>query len=112
MKLPIHREQGATVFTLTGEMTQNDYLELPAFIHAFFLEKGERKLIFDCKNIEEFPSIAFGVFCTLSRDLHRLKGMLTLIGVKEAMLQIMKQIHFDQQVRVMPTLEAALQDGP
>jgi anti-anti-sigma factor len=101
------QRDNVSVLCLREDLDQHDWLEMRQYVATNFLEAGRACLILDCEACAELPSIAFGVFCSLSRDAQRLGGGLRLIHVSPAVRAIMAQTHVDQRVRVCATLAEA-----
>jgi anti-anti-sigma factor len=96
------------VVRVPESLDQHDYLELRSYFKSEFFDKGKFKIVLDCGAIDEFPSIAFGVFCSLARDSKRLGGFCNLARVSDSMFSIMKKIHIDQQINAFSTIKEAV----
>ncbi len=107
--LVAERKDGIVCLQLRDDLSQNDYFGMREYMRNEFFEKGEKKLVFDCEPVSELPSIAFGVFCSLSRDALRLGGTFGVMHVSAAIRQIMTRTHVDQQVKVYNTWNEVVQ---
>ncbi len=85
-------------------LDQNDWLGLRDLIHRQFVDQGLTQLVIDCESSPELPSIAFGTFTSLSRDLHRAGGSLHLVHVSEKVRQVLVRTRMDTLIPVRGTL--------
>lgn len=99
---------GIAVLVLQESLTQQDYLGMRQHVKATLLDQGVIYIVVDLDSVEELPSIAFGVFCSLARDTRRLGGWCRLIHVGSSLRTILRRTHVDQQVSAFETLRQAL----
>ncbi len=105
MKPLTHSEQdGHILIQIPENLSQNDWIDLRDYAHRQFVDKGHVKLVFDCEQVLDLPSIAFGSFTGLSRDLRRINGSLHLIHVSENSRRVLTRIHLDSLIPVAGSL--------
>lgn len=107
-KLDEERKDGVVKLMLRVDLSQNDYLGMREYVRKTYIEQGEQRIVMDCESVQELPSIAFGVFCSLSRDLQRTGGVFGVVHVSSSIRQIMARTHVDQQVKVFGTWNEAI----
>ncbi|OVE81423.1 hypothetical protein BVY04_03270 [bacterium M21] len=107
-ELQYEKNDNYTLVRLRSDFTQHDFLEMRSFFNAKFLDEGDAKIILDCDNMIELPSIALGVFCSLARDVRRKRATFSLIHVSAGVKSIMEQTHVAKQVPVFNTLSEAI----
>lgn len=108
-KLKTTKKDDIVILQLRDDLTQNDYLQMRTYVNNSYLTRGLTKVIIDCEKTNTLPSIAFGVFCSISRDSKRIGGNCFLIHLSSFNLQIIKRTHMDKQVSTFPTLQDALE---
>jgi anti-anti-sigma factor len=107
-KLKVTQMDHVVVIQLRDDFSQNDYLQMRTFVNNNYLIKGLNKIVIDCEKTNSLPSIAFGVFCSISRDSKRTGGNCFLIHLSAFNLRIIKRTHIDKLVNVFATLNDAL----
>ena len=105
--LPMTRDQGVVVVALPADLGQHDYLEMRAWFGAQLFQRGEKRVVLDCAAAEDPPSIAYGVFCGLSRDVQRAGCGFGLVGVSARVRTVMARTHVDQQLRIWKDIAEA-----
>lgn len=88
------------LISIDNSFNQEDYLTLFDTLEKALLSKGKHTLLFNCENISEFPSIAFGIFCRLSRECKKVQGSFTLVKPSNAIIEMMQKIHITKLVPV------------
>jgi len=106
-KIKIKKKDGISIVTLHENLGQSDYLELRDYLSEKLFINGDVHLIINCEKICELPSLAFGVFCAITRDTLRVGGKLGLIHVSLDIANVMAKTHIDQQVKVYGNLAEA-----
>lgn len=96
--LPYTEKDGHIVIEMPATLDQNDWLGMRDLVHRQFVDQGMTRLIIDCESNLELPSIAFGTFTSLSRDLHRSGGSLTLVHVSEKIRQVLIKTRLDNLI--------------
>ncbi len=102
--LTAQEQDGHLVIEVPANLNQNDWMDLRDHVHRHYIDKGNVHLIFDCERIADLPSIAFGSFTCLSRDIRRIKGSLHLIHVSESSRRVLSRIHLDSLIPVRGSL--------
>ncbi len=102
--LPHIEKDGHTIVQLPATLDQNDWLSMRDHIHRQFVDQGKTRLVIDCESCPELPSIAFGTFTSLSRDLHRAGGGLHLVHVSEKIRQVLIKTRLDTLIPMHGTL--------
>ena len=97
-------QDGHVLIQLPDHLNQNDWSELRDHIHRQFIDKGQINLVFDCEHVIDLPSIAFGLFTSLSRDLRRISGSLHLIHLSENSRRVLTRIRLDSLIPVRGSL--------
>lgn len=104
LDLPFAEKDGFCVIAIPPTLDQNDWLGFRDHIHRQFLDRGILNLVLDCERCAELPSIAFGSFTSLSRDLRRMNGSLDLVHVSEKIRTVMVRTRIGQVIPVNGTL--------
>ncbi len=105
--LELTQKEDITIVKIDESLSQNDYLSMRDFFKEDVFGKGHRNIVLDCDAVSSLPSIAFGTFCSLSRDAKRLGGQCVLIHVCEAIFGIMKKTHANRIVTVLSSFAEA-----
>lgn len=103
-KLEIKKDGGISIILLDNNLTQNDYLSMREQIKERCFDKGNINIVIDCDVVAVLPSIAFGVFCSVSRDAKRLGGFCVLIHVSKNINEILSMTHADKLVQILNSL--------
>lgn len=103
-ELPYTEDGGHAVIHLPDDLDQNDWLSLRDLIHRQFVDRGMNRLVVDCERCADLPSIAFGTFTSLSRDLRRMQGSLHLVHVSERIRVVLARTRMDGILAVRGTL--------
>lgn len=106
--LPFTDVDGYTLIPLPATLDQNDWLGLRDLVHREFINRGMLKLIIDCETSPNLPSLAFGTFVSLSRDLRMAGGSMHLIHVSEKIRRVMVRTRMDLLIPVRGTLSEVL----
>ncbi|MBF0101205.1 MAG: STAS domain-containing protein [Desulfobacterales bacterium] len=106
----ITEQDNCVIATIPPDLTQHDYLEMREYFNDHFFTKGKNKLVINCEAVTDLPSIAFGVFCSLTRDTRRLGGTFSLVHVGNALRKTMARTHIDKQLNIVNTLTDAMKD--
>lgn len=93
-----------TVVSLPGALDQRDWTALREQMHRQFIARGRTRLVLDCEACPDLPSIAFGSFTCLARDLRRVGGSLQLVHVSEKIRQVLTRTRMDEVLPVAGTL--------
>ncbi len=97
-------QNGLTVVLLPPKLNQEDWLVFRSHMVRQFIEQGVVDLVIDCESCPELPSIAFGAFTSLSRDLRRAGGTLHLVHVSERIRQVLTRTRLDEYLPIRGTL--------
>ncbi len=97
-------QDGHIVIQVPANLDQNDWMDLRNHVHRQFIDQGNIHLVFDCELVADLPSIAFGSFTCLSRDIRRIQGSLHLIHVSEPSRRVLNRIHLDTLIPVRGSL--------
>jgi anti-anti-sigma factor len=103
-ELPFSEHDGHVVIQLPNHLDQNDWMSLRDLINRQFVDRGMNRIIVDCEQCANLPSIAFGTFTSLSRDLHRMRGSLHLVHVSERIRVVLTRTRMDGLLAVHGTL--------
>ncbi len=104
------QEDGFTVITIPESLDQNDWMDLRNFILRTYIDQGQTQLVFDCECVPELPSIAFGSFTCLARDVRRSKGTLHLIHISELSRRILSRIRLDALIPIRGSLSEVIRE--
>lgn len=102
--LPMAEQEGQMVIRLPADLDQNDWLGFRDRIQRTCLDRGLIQVVIDCEGCDELPSIAFGCFTSLARDLRRVQGTLHLVHVSERIRKVMTRTRMDNLVPIRGTL--------
>lgn len=108
--IKIKKKDGISTVTLHENLGQNEYLELRNHLSEKLFLNGDIHVIINCEKVYELPSLAFGVFCAITRDTHRAGGKLGLIHVSQDIANVMAKTHIDQQVKIYGNFLEAKRD--
>lgn len=97
-------KDGHVVVQLPPGLSQEDWLGFRDHMHRQFMDRGIIDLVIDCESSPELPSIAFGSFTSLSRDLRRSGGSLHLVHVSERIRQVLTRTRMDEYLPIRGTL--------
>lgn len=104
-----HSTEGrADIFRVPPNYRQHDYMQMRMHIRGQSIEKGRAYVILDCSDLDDPPSIAFGVFCGIARDANRAGGGCILAHVSTKMMAVLERTHIIEQVLVAATVDAAI----
>lgn len=104
--------EGHTVVFLPASLDQNDWLGFRDAIHRQFMDRGMTTLVLDCEAFPDLPSIAFGAFTSLARDLRRAGGTLHLVHVSERIRQVLVRTRMDEYLPIRGTLTEVIRRSP
>ncbi len=98
------RDGGVDVYRIPASAGQHEYMSLRDRVRAEAVQGGDARVLLDCRALRDPPSIAFGVFCGITRDARRAGGGCVLVHVSEVMQSIMDRTHIAEQVTVAATV--------
>lgn len=101
-------QEGVCVVNLPSHFTQHDYLNLRSYFKDAFIDRGKLNVVLECTALIDPPSIAYGVMCSINRDLLRSGGRFAIGNIPTETRDIMERIHITNQVNVFLTTEEAL----
>lgn len=81
-------------------LNQNDWFAMRDWFTRSLLNQALRRFIVDCEAVHMLPSIAFGVLCSLTRDVTRQQGRLCLINVSSNIHDIMRRTHMHRIITI------------
>jgi anti-anti-sigma factor len=73
------------------------------------IDRGERKVVVDCGELEYVNSAGLKVFLLAAKRLEPLGGKLVLCALAPSVLMIFEMIGFTRIMKIVPSLEEALQ---
>lgn len=97
------------IFRIPADYGQHDYMKMRDHIRSTALQDGQAQVILDCADLDDPPSIAFGVFCGITRDAARAGGKCILVNANARMQSVMSRTHINEQVMLAATVEAGMQ---
>ncbi len=71
--------------------------------------KGYNVFVIDLTNVNNITSSGFGIISAMTEKLVSRQGSLSLCGVKQGILSIIKSIDLDKDIAIYQTLEEALE---
>jgi len=73
------------------------------------IERGERRIVVDCGELEYVNSAGLKVFLLAAKRLEPLGGKLVICGLAPSVLMIFEMIGFARIMKIVPSLDDALQ---
>lgn len=102
--LQFTEKNGYAVIRLPAFFEENDWLGFKDRIFRQFIDLGMVNLVLDCEDCHDLPSISYGAFTCLSRDLRRIKGSLHLVHVSEKIRQVIIRTRLGDYIPIRGTL--------
>lgn len=109
--LPCAVVEDRLVVQLPATMSQLAWLGLRDRLDDRCRAAGAR-VVLDCEACPELPSIAYGAFIALARDLRRSGGGLCLIHVSERIRSVLMRTRLEDLVPVHGTLTEVIRRPP
>ncbi len=110
--LPFTEVGSHAVILLPNMIDQNDWLGLRDLVRRQFIDRGQIQLVIDCEACPDLPSLAYGAFASLSRDLRMAGGSLHLIHVSEKVRNVLTRTRMDVLIPVRGTLSEVVNGQP
>lgn len=110
--LPFTEHEGMVVVQIPGCMEQVFWQGFRERIHRQFVDRGMLHLVLDCEECADLPSIAFGVFTCLVRDLRRVGGTVHLVHISERIRLVLVRTRLDECIPVRGTLTEVVRRPP
>ena len=107
--IKIDKDEDVCVVTVPYSVQQGDYIELKKYLEDELYINGDVNILIDCEPVVELPSLAFGVFCSIARDINRAGGQFGLVHVSTEIQDILKKTHLDKQIKSYNTISDAKQ---
>ncbi|MEM9588880.1 MAG: STAS domain-containing protein [Planctomycetota bacterium] len=104
--LPLDGVENGIVLELTGKLDAASSEYLLDCVQGF-IDRGERKVVLDCFDLDSISSVGLG---TLVRANSRLKshgGTIALVGVQGLVADVLRVVHFDRLFGLYPDLDEA-----
>ncbi len=98
----------AVIISFPGEMSQNDFLDMRSYFESNYFNKNIFNIIIDCGALTNPPSIAYGVFCSLTRDSMRKGGRLCFTNINPLVKKVMDRIHVTEQINIFENKDDAI----
>ena len=99
-KLAYIQKDDICIVSLPSQLNQHDYLGLRDYFKREFIQAGKLRIVLDCSELIDPPSIAYGVMCSVNRDLIRNGGKFAIGNIPKETHDIMERIHITNQVSV------------
>ena len=92
--------EGYSIVALPADFDQNDWLAFRGRVNRALIDRGINRVIVDCRENHDLPSIAYGSLTTLSRDFRRIDGMLILVHVSSKDRAVLRRTGIDQFIPI------------
>lgn len=107
----VRQSHGHTVVDFQTESLMNprDVEQVGQGLYRLVDEQNARQVLLDFTRVKYLSSQAIGIILTLNKKLSQFKGAtLTLCGVGQTLLQLLKITRLDKILKVVPTQAEAL----
>ncbi|GDY12011.1 hypothetical protein LBMAG53_08890 [Planctomycetota bacterium] len=99
-ELPFTELNGKVIVSLPRDLERDDWMTLREQIQRQLIDRGLVHVIIDCSSYAMLPSVAYGAFAGLARDLNRVRGSFRLRRVSENILSVLTRTRLDAVMRV------------
>lgn len=99
-ELPITESNGRVVVSLPRDLERDDWMALREKIQRQLIDRGLVHVTIDCSSYSMLPSVAYGAFAGLARDLRRVGGAFWLCRVSENIHSVLTRTRLDAVMRV------------
>jgi anti-sigma B factor antagonist len=107
MSLKTEKRGDVLVVYLQGRLDVHKSLEVEQEINEL-IEKGEKKFIFNLKDLSYLSSSGLRVFIATLRKLKEIGGVLKISEIQNNVAKIFKIVEFDDIFEMYPTTEEAI----
>lgn len=107
MSLKTEKSADVLIIYLQGRLDVHKSLEVEQEINEL-IEKGEKKLLFNLKELVYLSSSGLRVFIATLRKLKEINGVLKISEIQNNVAKIFKIVEFDDIFEMYPTTDEAL----
>ncbi|HOJ49303.1 MAG TPA: STAS domain-containing protein [Spirochaetota bacterium] len=107
MDIKTEKKNNITIVYLNGRLDINESAVLESSINAL-IESGEKKLIFDLKDLSYLSSSGLRVFISTFKKLKEKEGVMKIVGIQPTVYKILKMVEFDNIFDIKDTVDEAL----
>lgn len=108
MALKTEKKGDVLIIFLQGRLDVHKSLEVEQEINEL-IEKGEKKLLFNLKELSYLSSSGLRVFIATLRKLKEINGVLKITEIQSNVAKIFKIVEFDDIFEMYPNPESALE---
>ncbi|MFN8416635.1 MAG: STAS domain-containing protein [Cytophagaceae bacterium] len=106
MQITTSQEQEFYVLAIEGDLDASSSIQLDTAI-AEAKEKGEKKIIVDCTELQYISSAGLGVFMSYIQDFQAEGINMVLCHMSEKVKQVFSILGLDELIRIVTTKEEA-----